>query len=319
MCLTMMSKVAENPNFATPSDADVVDGRKDVFGPLSKSVARAGTELNMNLKDQFGNMMLILFAGHDTTGHTMTWLTFELARNPKFQAMLHEEVDAFFSDLGDRPMTYDDCKKLPFLTRCVMETLRLWPAVANGTFRQLQYADSVKGPNGRDVVLPKGTFVQIPHFLRHRNPTLWGPDAETFNPLRNFRDEELWGTSGSVDFKAYNPASPRFSPFTFTPRDCLGKNFAQMEMRTILAHLFHRFRFDLTPEYASFDRERRREDDYSAERQIEVNAGTMGPRDLTAEGVATSAKRHAKNQPPKLGMWLRVTPRNARGAPTSRL
>jgi cytochrome P450 len=44
---------------------------------------QAATELGMNLKDQFGNMMLILFAGHDTTAHTMTWLTFELARHPE--------------------------------------------------------------------------------------------------------------------------------------------------------------------------------------------------------------------------------------------
>jgi hypothetical protein len=40
----------------------------------------AATKLGMNLKDQFGNMMLILFAGHDTTAHTMTWMTYELAR-----------------------------------------------------------------------------------------------------------------------------------------------------------------------------------------------------------------------------------------------
>jgi len=252
MCLRMMDKVGENPNFAAPSDPEVVNGSKPLFGPLSKSVARAGKELGMNLKDQFGNMLLILFAGHDTTGHTMTWLTFELARKPKLQSMLHDEVDEFFRFLGDREMCYEDCKRLPFLTRCVMETLRLWPAVANGTFRQLQYDDVVKGPNGKEVMLKKGTYVQIPNFIRHRSKKLWGPDADVFNPLRKFRDEELWGESGGVDYKAYNPASARFSPFTFTPRDCLGKNFAHMEMRAILAHLFHRFEFKLTSPYVVF-------------------------------------------------------------------
>lgn len=311
MCLDMMSKVGENPNFGTPSDPDVASGRKDVFGPLSKSVMRAGSELNLNLKDQFGNMMLILFAGHDTTGHTMTWLTFELARRPKFQAMLHDEVDAFFSHLGDREMTYADCKKLPFLTRCVMETLRLWPAVANGTFRQLQFDETVRGPAGHDVTLPKGTYVQIPHMLRHRNERLWGVDANEFNPMRDFREEELWGAEGKVDYKGYNPASARFSPFTFTPRDCLGKNFAQMEMRAILAHLFHRFKFELTPAYEAF-RRGEGSGDFSADGHIEVNAGTMGPRDLTPDGEATSAKRFANNQPPKLGMWLRVVRRRMR-------
>ena len=75
--------------------------------------------------DQFGNMMLILFAGHDTTAHTMTWLTFEMARKPALQARLQAEVDAFFAKLGGRDMEYADLDELPFMTRCVMETLRL--------------------------------------------------------------------------------------------------------------------------------------------------------------------------------------------------
>ena len=67
MCLNMLRKVGENDAFASAVDEDVLAGRKPVFGPLSKSVADAGTELDMNIFDQFGNMMLILFAGHDTT------------------------------------------------------------------------------------------------------------------------------------------------------------------------------------------------------------------------------------------------------------
>ena len=65
----MLRKVGENDAFANAVDDAVLDGSKPVFGPLSKSVADAGSELGMNLYDQFGNMMLILFAGHDTTAH----------------------------------------------------------------------------------------------------------------------------------------------------------------------------------------------------------------------------------------------------------
>ena len=43
----------------------------------------------------------------------------------------------------------------------IMETLRLWPVVPNGTFRQLSYEDEVKGPGGKMVKLPKGTLVQV--------------------------------------------------------------------------------------------------------------------------------------------------------------
>ena len=58
------------------------------------------------------------------------------------------------------------------MTKCVMETLRLWPVVPNGTFRQLSYDDEVKGPGGKMVKLPKGTLVQVtplhPFFIHKR-------------------------------------------------------------------------------------------------------------------------------------------------------
>jgi hypothetical protein len=63
MVLDMLKKVTENPAFGSPTDDDVIDGTKPLFGPLSKAVHNAATDLDMNIYDQFGNMMLILFAG----------------------------------------------------------------------------------------------------------------------------------------------------------------------------------------------------------------------------------------------------------------
>merc|ERR1719163_2332288 len=105
-----------------------------------------------------------------------------------------------------REMTYADCAELPFMTRCVMETLRLWTAVPNGTFRQLQFDEEVCGPGGRPVTLPKGTYVQIVNWMRHRNPKLWGEDVDSFNPDRDFHENEIWGGHGSsTAFAATNP------------------------------------------------------------------------------------------------------------------
>ena len=99
----------------------------------------------------------------------------------------------------------------------------------NGTFRQLSHDDYVKGPDGAQVLLPKGTFVQVTTIGRHRSTELWGEDANQFNPDRAFRGAELWGDSGGDSgasgqhFAAWNPATERFSPFTYPPRDCIGK------------------------------------------------------------------------------------------------
>lgn len=298
MCLDMMAKVGQNPAFAAASDAEVLNGQKKIFGPLSKSVATAGKELGLNMKDQFGNMMLVLFAGHDTTAHTMTWLTFELARHPKIQARLQAEIDTFFDQLGGRDMVYEDCEKLPFLTRCTMETLRLWPAVGSGTYRQLQFDDTVTGPGGKDVTLPKGTNVQVVTWMRHRNQALWGADADEFNPDRDFQGDELWQGS---PFKAFNPASPRFSPFTFQPRDCLGKNFAHMEIRVIIANLFRHFTFELSEPYAAWAPE--------THGPIENFQATIGPRDLTPEGVEENKRRQEIRRGPRMAMWCKLIPR----------
>ena len=69
------------------------------------------------------------------------------------------------------------------MTRCITETLRMWPALANGTYRELERDDSITGINGEKVLLEKGTYVQIMNFTRHRNPELW-ENPHIFNPDR---------------------------------------------------------------------------------------------------------------------------------------
>lgn len=100
----------------------------------------------------------------------MTWLLYELAKAPELQQRLQAEVDEFFALIGERNPTYQDLFNMPFMTKCIMETLRLWPAVANGTFRQIQFDDYITGPGGKQVRLPKGTHVRIFNWSRHRNP-----------------------------------------------------------------------------------------------------------------------------------------------------
>merc|ERR1740138_627805 len=98
----LMQVAATDESLSLPSDG------RPVQGPLSRAVKTGDLPASTN----YGNMLLILFAGHDTTGHTMTWLLFELARNPKIQAELHKEVDEFFKALGGRDPEYRDLSKL---------------------------------------------------------------------------------------------------------------------------------------------------------------------------------------------------------------
>lgn len=253
-----------------------------VQGPLSARIADGDNPIP--------NAATFVFAGHDTTANTMSWLLFEVAQQPLLQRKLQMEVDTLWekTDNGNSIDYKDLGPSLPLLGRCLMETLRKWPVVPNGTFRETVCEDYVTGLDGSKVRVPKGTYIQITNWMRHRSKELWGDDVMSFNPMRDFTDVEL---SMIRNTAGYNPASPRFSPFTYGPRDCMGRNFAQMEMRLILAMLIRNFNFELAGSSAAFN----------PETFQGINRGTMGPQDLdTPPGSA-----------PSLGLQMKLTARRA--------
>ena len=234
------------------------------------------------LKD-IGNMILFSFAGHDTTGHTLTWLLYELCKHPYYKQRLIKEIDDYW--LKYKEPTYETFNELPFMTKCITETLRMWPALANGTYRELERDDSITGIDGEKVLLKKGTYVQIMNFTRHRNPELW-EDPHIFNPDRKFKDKEIWDHKG---FGYYNVQSDRFSPFAYGPRNCLGKNFSHMEMRLILLNLFKDHDFKLADEQiVTID----------DPKYMGINTFTMGPADIRGDGL--------------LGMYINIYPRKSK-------
>lgn len=235
----------------------------------------------------------------------MTWFLFELARHPEIQKEVQKEIHGFFDELANRDPEYRDLSRLPFLDRCITETLRLWPVVPNGTFRELQFDDDVKDVGGRPVTLPRGTWVQLANWPRHRNPQLWGSDAAVFNPHRDFAPQELAHVGCAM--AAATPQSVRFSPFAHNPRACLGKNFAQMEMRLILIYLLRRFDFCLAAPYDVL------QDGCNSTTSLEPHAfrgmnrgGTMGPLDLERGGAVAANERY------QIAMKLKVTPSTQR-------
>ena len=236
-----------------------------------------------DIQQNIGNMILFAFAGHDTTGHTLTWLLYELCKNPQYKQKLIQEIDEYW--LNNPEESYDSFYELPYMTQCITETLRMWPALANGTYRELEKDESIHGIDNEMIIIPKGTYCQVMNWTRHRNPDLW-EDPKTFNPERKFFDSEIWDYKG---FGAYNVQSERFSPFTYGPRNCLGKNFSHMEMRLILLYIFKDYDFNL-----SYD-QLLTVDDKSYQG---VNLFTMGPKSIKNDEL--------------VGLYLDVVPRKSR-------
>lgn len=246
-------------------------------GPLSKLFDSA------NHKKNIGNMILFAFAGHDTTAHTLTWLIYELCKQPHFKEKLIHEISIYWKKFKEP--CYDSFKELPFMSRCITETLRLWPALANGTYRELETDDYLIGHNGEKISLKKGTYCQIINWTRHRNPELWGKDVNEFNPLREYTNSEMW----KEGFGFYHTESKRYSPFTFSSRNCIGKNFSHLEMRLILLYIFRDYDFTLT-----FEQEKTVLD----KKYLGINLLTLAPKSINT------------NEP--LGMYVNVYNRNAK-------
>uniref|UniRef100_A0A2K6S196 Cytochrome P450 family 4 subfamily F member 3 n=1 Tax=Saimiri boliviensis boliviensis TaxID=39432 RepID=A0A2K6S196_SAIBB len=165
-----------------------------------------------------------MFEGHDTTASGLSWVLYHLAKHPEYQERCRQEVQELLKDREPKEIEWDDLAKLPFLTMCVKESLRLHPPVPAVSRCCTQ---DIALPDGR--VIPKGVICLISVLGTHHNPTVW-PDPEVYDPFR-FDPENS---------KERSPLA--FIPFSAGPRNCIGQAFAMAEMKVVLALTLLRFR-----------------------------------------------------------------------------
>ncbi|MGB5701431.1 MAG: cytochrome P450 [Polyangiales bacterium] len=189
--------------------------RGDLFSHMVFVEDDQGRMSDKQLRDE---AMTLIFAGHETTAHALVWTWYLLAKNPDKVAKMREELE---SVVGDRRVEVDDLPSLPYLEMVVKESLRLYPSV-------WAYARQAQ----RDVVIngyeiKKGQTVTLGHIAMGRNPKYYDKPME-FRPERWTREFERQLPRGA------------YTPFAGGPRVCIGKQFAMMEMRMILATLVRR-------------------------------------------------------------------------------
>jgi len=175
---------------------------------------------DVELRDHILNFVV---AGRDTTAQTLTWLFYELSRNPQVEAKLREEVNRLFS--SQRP-DYDSVKHTPYLKAVIDETLRLWPPVP-GDFKHALKDDVL--PSGTKV--PGGVNIVWCQWVMSRIPLYWD-DPLVFRPERWLGDSKIAPPNGN---------HPPFIPFQYGPRTCLGLQMAYLEVKLITVMIMQRF------------------------------------------------------------------------------
>lgn len=137
----------------------------------------------------------------------MAAITYYLARKQEAQAKLQKELDDILGSPGSN--SYDEgavppldrVKNSPFLQDVINEGLRVHSTIGIGLPREVPEGGlTVAG----QTLLP-GTHVSCPVYTLHRLKSIWGDDADEFNPDR-------WAHGDRTTMLKY------FAPFSIGPR-----------------------------------------------------------------------------------------------------
>ena len=189
---------------------------------LSGIDKKTGERLDdLNIRYQ---VITFLIAGHETTSGLLSFVIYELLKNPDVLAKAYEEADRVLGrDYSEKP-TYAQVNQLTYIGQILKETLRLFPTAP--AFALVPFEDTILGgkykikrDNQINVLLP----------MLHRDPAIWGETAEQFNP-DNFTPER----EAALPPNAYKP-------FGNGQRACIGRQFAMQEATLVIGMILQRF------------------------------------------------------------------------------
>lgn len=207
---------------------------KDIIALIVKDNMKqeAAGETSLSFDTMRDQVMTFLGAGHDTTATGVCWTLHLLSNHPEIQDRLRAEIKSYYPFLFEPSTRNDvgrlstlDADNLHYLDNVCRESLRYIPPIPM-TVRQSLANDQLGG-----YEVPAGTTVYIHANAIHRLPSFWGDNADVFDPDR-------W------DHLPADYTSNAFMTFLQGPRGCIGKKFAETEMKCLVVALLSMYRFE---------------------------------------------------------------------------
>ena len=195
-----------------------------VVGLLCRARDQHGKALTDN--EIVAQALTMLLAGSDATASTATWLMYALDRHPAARVRLRAEIDAV---VGQRPLAWEDLKRLPYLSAVLKEVQRMYPAQL---FPARLAAESVEFDGYR---IPRGWVVRYCIPLTHFLPEVFA-SPQRFDPDRFAppREEDKRTPYSLIGFGA-------------GPRHCTGKPFAINLLSALAVTILQRYDWAVLP------------------------------------------------------------------------
>ncbi|GFY45664.1 cytochrome P450 4V2 [Trichonephila inaurata madagascariensis] len=167
-------------------------------------------------------IVTFIIAGYETISVSATWALFLIGHHPDVQEKIHEELDNVFAEDNDIYATEEDLNQLIYLNSVLMESSRIYTTIPLFG-RQANEDISICGHT-----IPKGASCFVASYFLHRDEKVF-PDPEKFDPDRFSPENYAKIPDGA------------FVPFSAGPRNCIGKSFAWMELKTILSYILRNY------------------------------------------------------------------------------
>ncbi|KAI0088170.1 cytochrome P450 [Irpex rosettiformis] len=232
---------------------EVEKGKKDVMSVLVRANTSENPSMQLSKHEMVSEMSALTIAGHETTANTLTWLLWELSKQPKYQAQLREEIKQKREEILEKngavaiDFSMEDLESMVFLQALLKEILRFHPIV----YHLVRYATkddviplsepitTATGEVIHEIPIPKGQMIQPSFCTYNRIKSIWGEDADVFNPMR-FID-------GRVEHAVKVGIFSNLMSFSAGVRGCIGWRFSLIEMQAIIVSLVENFEFSLPP------------------------------------------------------------------------
>jgi cytochrome P450/NADPH-cytochrome P450 reductase len=223
--VAFMNKMVDEIIAERRRSAEAIDDKKDMLAAMMTGVDRAtGEQLDdVNIRYQINTFLI---AGHETTSGLLSYTIYALLKHPEILKKAYDEVDRVFGPDVDAKPTYQQVTQLTYITQILKEALRLWPPAPAYGISPLK--DETIG--GGKYRLKKGTFTTILVTALHRDPSVWGPNPDAFDPENFSREAE-----------AKRPVNA-WKPFGNGQRACIGRGFAMHEAALALGMILQRFK-----------------------------------------------------------------------------